>query len=67
MDLTARFGELMALPEDTIPLDEAAMILAAHARPDLEVRRQLDRLDRLAADCPAATTRQARALRARAN
>ncbi|MGH9021912.1 MAG: SirB1 family protein [Acidimicrobiia bacterium] len=55
MDLTARFAELMALPEDAIPLDEAAMILAAHALPDLEVRRQLDRLDRLAADCPEAT------------
>ncbi len=35
--------------EDDIPLDEAALLIAAHADPSLDVRAQLDRLDALSA------------------
>ncbi|MGH9040916.1 MAG: SirB1 family protein [Acidimicrobiia bacterium] len=52
---TARFGELVALPEAEIPLGEAAVLIGAHADPGLDVARQLARLDDLAAGCPAAT------------
>jgi regulator of sirC expression with transglutaminase-like and TPR domain len=52
---TARFGELVARPEAEIPLDEAAVLIGAHAAPGLDVDRQLARLDELAATCPAAT------------
>lgn len=45
----------MALPEHALPLDEAAIVVAAHARPGLDIRRQLERLDRLAAGCPIST------------
>ena len=46
MDPTARFAELVAAGCE--PLDEAALAIAAHARP-LDISRQLDRLDELAA------------------
>jgi regulator of sirC expression with transglutaminase-like and TPR domain len=55
MDATARFAELVARPEDQIPLDEGALLIAAHAYPDLDVAAQLGRLDALAEGCPAAT------------
>ena len=48
---TSRFAELVARPEDEIPLDEAALQIAAHAYPDLDVPAELGRLDELAADC----------------
>ncbi|MGH8994024.1 MAG: SirB1 family protein [Acidimicrobiia bacterium] len=51
----ARFGALVARPEGEIPLDEAAVLIAAHGAPGLDVEEQLARLDRLAATCPAAT------------
>ncbi len=35
--------------EEDIPLDEAALLIAAHADPDLDVPSQLSRLDQLAA------------------
>jgi regulator of sirC expression with transglutaminase-like and TPR domain len=50
-----RFADLVALPDDEIPLDEAALLIAAQARPDLDVGDQLSRLDDLAAGCPEAT------------
>lgn len=50
-----RFAELVSMPEGDIPLDEAALLIAAHAHPDLDVDAQLARLDQLAKDCPAPT------------
>lgn len=47
----ARFAELVARPEDEIPLDEAALLIAAHARPELDVATELRRLDELAGGC----------------
>jgi regulator of sirC expression with transglutaminase-like and TPR domain len=39
----------MRVPEEELPLDEAALILAAHANPSLNVAAQLQRLDDVAA------------------
>lgn len=39
----------MERPEEELPLDEAALLIAAHANPDLDVPAQLQRLDRVAA------------------
>lgn len=52
MEVTERFAALMAQDEDTIPLDLAALLIAAHARPGLDVDAQRSRLDELAATCP---------------
>jgi regulator of sirC expression with transglutaminase-like and TPR domain len=49
VDPSARWSELMALPEDAVPLDEAALLISAHANPALSVASQLRRLDELAA------------------
>lgn len=49
MDATTRFAELAALEHP--PLDEAALLIAAHASPGLDVAAQLRRLDELAARC----------------
>lgn len=48
MDPTPRFRELVQGPEDALPLDEAALLLAAHAK-DLDVGAELAVLDELAA------------------
>jgi regulator of sirC expression with transglutaminase-like and TPR domain len=48
---SARFAELVARADEEIPLDEAALLIAAHARPDLDVAAELGRLDDLAAGC----------------
>jgi regulator of sirC expression with transglutaminase-like and TPR domain len=48
----ARFGALVARLEPEIPLDEAAVLIGAHAAPGLDVDEQLARLDDLAATCP---------------
>ena len=58
VDLAARWKELMEGPEDYLPLDEAALVIAAHANPGLDVAAQLRRLDDVAdlvvpADTPA--------------
>lgn len=55
VDPTKRFAEVMGQPEEALPLDEAALLIAAQARPDLDVAEELDRLDRLAAGVPAPT------------
>jgi regulator of sirC expression with transglutaminase-like and TPR domain len=55
MGPTARFTELVQGPEDELALDEAALLLAAHAHPDLDVARELGRLDDLAAGCSSPT------------
>jgi len=52
VDPTARFAELVQGPEPDIPLDEAALLIAAHAYPDLDVAAELGILDHLAAGCP---------------
>jgi regulator of sirC expression with transglutaminase-like and TPR domain len=48
MDATARFAALVARPPGDVPLDEAALVLAQHARPQLDVERALGALDDLA-------------------
>lgn len=49
-DPLARWRELMGLPEEDLPLDEAALVISAAANPDLDVAAQLDRLDALAGE-----------------
>ncbi|HJV08907.1 MAG TPA: transglutaminase-like domain-containing protein [Acidimicrobiales bacterium] len=51
-DPTSRFRELVQQPPDELPLDEAALLIAAHARPGLDVAAELSLLDRLAAGIP---------------
>ena len=51
MDPTARFGELVQLPEAEIPLDETMFVIAAHDH-DVDIDAQRARLDTLAVDAP---------------
>ena len=52
MDVTARFAELVSGPEESLALDEAALLVAAHVHPvDLDAR--LASIDALAAAAPA--------------
>lgn len=53
MDPTTRFAALVQEPADRLALDEAALLIAAHARPGLDVAGELKLLDRLAAGIPA--------------
>ncbi len=55
MGPTERFTRLVEGPEAELALDEAALLIAAHAYPDLDIDRELARLDDLAAGCPEAT------------
>jgi len=55
VDPTAGFAELVRGPEAELPLDRAALLIAAHAQPDLDVDAELAALDELAAGCPEAT------------
>jgi regulator of sirC expression with transglutaminase-like and TPR domain len=48
----------MTRPDSEIPLDEAAMLIAAHANPALDVGAQLTRLDEAAAQLGPADTEQ---------
>jgi regulator of sirC expression with transglutaminase-like and TPR domain len=50
-DPTARFAALVQGPDATVPLDRAALLIAAHARRDLDEEAVLARLDALAAGC----------------
>ena len=52
---TARFAALVRGPEEALPLDEAAFLVAAHAHPGLDVAAQRRRLDDLAAEVPEPT------------
>lgn len=54
-DPYGRFAELVRLPARAVPLDEAAMLVAAHARPGLDVAAQLARIDNLGVSCPGST------------
>jgi regulator of sirC expression with transglutaminase-like and TPR domain len=58
----SRFAELLAGPDESLPLDEAALLIAAHADRSVDVDVQLQRLDRLAAEVPAPTLDGLRAL-----
>ncbi len=49
MDVTSRFAAIMAGPEAATPLDEAALLVAAAVRPELDVAAEQARLDELAA------------------
>jgi regulator of sirC expression with transglutaminase-like and TPR domain len=49
VDPTARFLEVVHGPEAALPLDEAALLIAAHAHTGLDVAAQLGKLDDLAA------------------
>lgn len=51
MHPTARFGHLLSLPDEEVPLDEAVLLIAAHAHLDLDISKQRARLDELAAGC----------------
>ncbi len=51
-DPTMRFAELVQGPEDEFDLDEAALLVAAHAYPDLDVDFELELLDGIAEGCP---------------
>jgi regulator of sirC expression with transglutaminase-like and TPR domain len=53
--VTRRFVDLVSGPEEELPLDEAALLIAAHAYPGLDVEGQRRRLDDLAAACPEPT------------
>jgi regulator of sirC expression with transglutaminase-like and TPR domain len=55
VEATERFAALMAGPETSAHPDEAALLIAAHARPDLDLGEEHDRLDRLADGCPEPT------------
>ena len=48
-DPTAAFASLVERAGDELPLDEAALLIAAHARPGLDVPAEQARLDDLAA------------------
>ncbi|HSL58099.1 MAG TPA: transglutaminase-like domain-containing protein [Acidimicrobiales bacterium] len=48
MSVTARFVELVSGPESALRLDEAALLVAAHRYPELDVDAELARLDELA-------------------
>jgi regulator of sirC expression with transglutaminase-like and TPR domain len=48
VDATERFTELVRRPPDQVPLDEAALLIAAHAHPELDSSGPLAELDRLA-------------------
>jgi regulator of sirC expression with transglutaminase-like and TPR domain len=52
MEATARFAELLSRPTAQVPLDEAVLLVAAHAYPALDIGRQQRRLDLLADRCP---------------
>lgn len=51
-DITDRFAELVRGPEARCRLDVGALLIAAHARRDLDIDGQLARIDALAAACP---------------
>jgi regulator of sirC expression with transglutaminase-like and TPR domain len=55
VEVTQRFAELVATTGDDLPLDLASLLIAQHARPELDVDLELARLDELAATCTTAT------------
>ncbi len=55
MDITDRFAELVRGPDGGCRLDLGALLIAAHARRDLDLDHELERLDAIAAGCPDGT------------
>ncbi len=53
MDPRERFVAALALPAAEVPLDVAALCIAAHAHPGIDIDEWSARLDDLAARCPA--------------
>jgi regulator of sirC expression with transglutaminase-like and TPR domain len=51
MDIAARFTALVQAPEPAVPLDEVALLVAAHADPSVDVASSLRALDDLASGC----------------
>jgi regulator of sirC expression with transglutaminase-like and TPR domain len=51
VDLGERFGALVTRPDAAVPLDEVALVIAAHARTGLDVDQSLGEIDALAAGC----------------
>ncbi|MGH9183362.1 MAG: SirB1 family protein [Acidimicrobiales bacterium] len=62
MDPTTRFAVAVSGPKDSVALDEAAFLIAAHAHPGLDVAAQRARLDDLAASVRTPTLDGVRAL-----
>jgi regulator of sirC expression with transglutaminase-like and TPR domain len=60
-DPTARFAELVARKDRALPLDEALLLIAAHADPALDLAAQQARLDELAGGVTAPTVDAVRA------
>jgi regulator of sirC expression with transglutaminase-like and TPR domain len=58
MDRSARWREIVTRPETEIPLDEAALLIAAMADVSVDVSAQLARLDDVAAQIGSADTRE---------
>ncbi len=54
MDISRRFAELLSMGEDGFPLDQACLLIAAHARSGLDLPDALGQLDELATDFAAA-------------
>src|SRR3954471_11841917 len=54
-DVTERFAALVRGSEENLPLDEAALLIAAHAYPELDIASELAVLDALAQRCVAPT------------
>jgi regulator of sirC expression with transglutaminase-like and TPR domain len=50
-DATAAFTQLVTGPEAHIELERGALLIAAHARPDLDLAAELAGIDRLAEGC----------------
>lgn len=51
VDVRERFAAAMARPEREVPADEVALLVAATARPGLDLDEEAARLDELAAGC----------------
>jgi len=54
-DATERFAALVARQDQPLPVDEALLLIAAHADPGLDIQAQKGRLDDLAAQVEAPT------------
>ncbi|WP_334141770.1 SirB1 family protein [Rhabdothermincola sp.] len=55
MQVTEQFADLLDGPEDAVPLDRAALLIAAHAYPGLDVEAELATIDCIAEGCFAPT------------